>query len=73
MTPDKKCIDRCVRKGSKYGLWVGHHVYELEPQSKPANYSGRDVVVTGALDGDTIRIDSIEPNKVAANKKPESN
>src|SRR6266403_1789294 len=73
MTPDKKCIDRCVRKGSKYGLWVGHHVYELEPQSKAAHYSGRDVAVTGALDGDTIRIDSIEPNKVAANKKPESN
>jgi len=73
MTPDKKCIDRCVRKGSKYGLWVGHHVYELEPQSKAAHYAGRDVAVTGALDGGTIRIDFIEPNKVAANKKPESN
>jgi len=73
MTPDKKCIDRCVRKGSKYGLWVGHHVYVLERQSKAAQYAGRDVAVTGALDGGTIRIDFIEPNKVAANKKPESN
>ena len=73
MTPEKKCIDRCVRKGSKYGLWVGHHVYVLEPQSKAAHYAGRDVAVTGALDGGTIRIDFIEPNKVAANKKPESN
>ena len=73
MTPDKKCIDRCVRKGSKYGLWVGHHVYVLEPQTKAAHYAGRDVAVTGTLDGETIRIDSIEPNKGAANKKPEGN
>jgi len=45
----------------------------LIPQSKAAHYAGRDVAVTGALDGGTIRIDFIEPNKVAANKKPESN
>ena len=70
MTPDKKCIDRCVRKGSKYGLWVGHHVYVLEPQSKAAHYAAVDVSVTGTLDGETIHIDSIEPSKRAANKKP---
>ena len=27
MTPDKKCVRRCVRQGSKYGLWVEHRVY----------------------------------------------
>ena len=72
MTPDRKCIDRCVRKGSKYGLWVGHHVYVLEPQSKAAHYAGIDVSVTGALDGETIHIDSIAPSKGTANKKPDS-
>ena len=70
MTPDKKCIDRCVRRGSKYGLWVGHHVYVLEPQSKAVHYAGVDVSVAGTLDGETIRIQSIEPSKQATNKKP---
>jgi hypothetical protein len=39
MNPDKKCVNRCVREGSKYGLWVGHHVYELEPQREAARYA----------------------------------
>jgi hypothetical protein len=69
MTPDKKCVDRCVREGSKYGLWVGNHVYTLEPQSKAARYAARDVTVTGTLDGETIHIDSIEPSKRAATEK----
>jgi len=64
MTPDKKCVDRCAREGSKYGLWVGHHVYELEPQSKAAQYAAKNVSVTGTLDGETIRIDSIKPSKL---------
>jgi hypothetical protein len=69
MAPDKKCVDRCVRQGSKYGLWVGNHVYTLEPQSKAARYAASDVTVKGTLDGETIRINSIEPNKQAATKK----
>lgn len=73
MTPDKKCVDRCVREGSKYGLWVGNHVYELEPQSKAAHYAASDVSVKGTLDGETIHIDSIEPRKRAATKKPKGN
>ena len=63
MTPDKKCIDRCVREGSKYGLWVGHHVYELEPQQRAARYAGKDVAVTGTVDGEIIHIDSIEEKR----------
>jgi hypothetical protein len=71
MTPDKKYVDRCVRQGSKYGLWVGDHVYELQPQSQAARYAASDVSITGTLDGDTIHIDSIEPNKRAATKEIE--
>lgn len=69
MTPDKKCIDRCVRKGSKYGLWVGHHVDVPEPQSRAAHYGGVDVTVTGTLDGQTIDVDSIAADKQAEDKK----
>jgi hypothetical protein len=56
MTPNKKCVDRCVRKGSKYGLWVDRHVYVLEPQNKAARYAA-DVSLTGTLDGETIHIE----------------
>ena len=47
MTPDKKCADRCVRKGSKYGMGVDSHVYVLEPQNKAARHAATDVSVTG--------------------------
>jgi hypothetical protein len=67
----EKCVDRCVRKGSKYGLWVDRHVYVLEPQNKAARYAA-DVSVTGTLDGETIHIESIAPNKRAANSKPKN-
>ncbi len=73
MTPDKKCIDRCVRKGSKYGLWAGRQVYVLDPQGKAAQYAGINVSVKGTLDGETIHIDSIEPRKELPDKKPSSN
>jgi hypothetical protein len=59
MTPDKKCVRLCARKGSKYGLWVEHHVYELEPQEKAARFAASEVTVTGSLDGEVIHIDSI--------------
>jgi hypothetical protein len=48
-----------VRKGSKYGLWYGNHVYELEPQAKAAKFAAENVRVTGELENDTIRIRSI--------------
>jgi len=72
MTPDKKCVNRCVREGSKYGLWVGNHVYTLEPQNKAARYAARDVTVAGTLDGETIHIRSIEPSKRPAIEKSSS-
>jgi hypothetical protein len=59
MRPDRACVRLCVRKGSKYGLWYGNHVYELEPQAKAARFAAENVRVTGELANDTIRIRSI--------------
>jgi len=59
MKPDKACVRLCVRKGSKYGLWYGNHVYELEPQAKAAKFAAESVRVTGTMTNDIIRIDSI--------------
>jgi hypothetical protein len=59
MKPDRACVRRCVSRGSKYGLWHGNHVYELEPQVKAAKFAAENVRVTGEMTNDTIRIQSI--------------
>ena len=59
MKPDKACVRLCVRKGSKYGLWYGNHVYELEPQAKAARFAAENVRVTGEMTNHTIQIRSI--------------
>jgi hypothetical protein len=59
MTPDRACVRLCVRKGSKYGLWYGNHVYALEPQSKAARFAALNVHVVGDLSDDVITIRSI--------------
>ena len=59
MTPDRACVQRCVKEGSKYGLWSGNHVYTLEPQSKASKFAAENVRVTGEMSNDTIQIKSI--------------
>lgn len=60
MKPDLKCIQLCVRKGSKYGLWSGNHVYVLEPQAQAASFAAQNVEVKGTMSNDTIHITSIK-------------
>ena len=69
MTPDKKCIVRCVRKGSKYGLWIGDRVYVLEPQTTAARFAAKSVRVKGELQEETIRISTIEETGKAASQR----
>lgn len=59
MTPDQACVRLCVRKGSKFGVWYGNHVYTLEPQPTAARYAAETVLVVGELSGDVIRITAI--------------
>jgi hypothetical protein len=70
MTPDLKCVRRCVKKGSKYGLWHGSKVYVLEPQAEATRFAAKNVKVTGTLSGDTIRIAAIESAETPAVTKP---
>jgi hypothetical protein len=65
MTPDLKCIRLCVKKGSKYGLWSGDHVYVLEPQGRAAAFAAQNVTVIGIMEGITIYIRSISPASAA--------
>lgn len=66
MKPDLKCIQVCVKKGSKYGLWSGNQVFVLEPQSEAAKFAAEDVEVRGTLANGVIQIKSIN---VAAKHK----
>ena len=61
MKPDKHCVELCVRKGSKYGLWVGHQVYEVEPQRQAAAFAAQNVEVKGVISNHIIHISSIKP------------
>jgi hypothetical protein len=70
MTPDAGCIRRCVKKGSKYGLWYGDKVYLLEPQTKAMPFAAKNVKVTGTLSGDTIRVAAIEAAEMQVDRKP---
>jgi hypothetical protein len=61
MTPDRACVRLCVRKGSKYGLWYGNHVYALDQQSKASQFAAAKVHIVGDLSNDVITIKSITP------------
>lgn len=54
--PDRACVRRCVKQGSKYGLWSDNHVYTLEPQLKASRFAAENVRVIGDLSNDTIQI-----------------
>ena len=70
MRPDRACVRICVRKGSKYGLWYGNHVYELEPQEQAAKFAAENVRVTGEITNDVIHIRSISLISKRATPRP---
>ncbi len=64
--PDPKCIVECVQKyNGKYALSDGTNLYVLSDQSKPAQFAGKKVRVTGTLYEKTkiLKVDSIEALK----------
>jgi hypothetical protein len=63
VTPDSKCVAECVKAGSKYALISGKKVYRLSDQAAPAKFAGQKVKVTGALQGETIQVQSVEASK----------
>ena len=54
---DRTCTEACVKTGGKYVLAVGDKVYAIENQKDKAlaRYAGEPVMVTGELQGDTIK------------------
>jgi hypothetical protein len=57
----KMCTQNCVKMGGKYVLFnpADKSVYDLDDQTKPANFAGEKVKVKGTLDGKTIHVRNI--------------
>jgi len=60
---EKECTQGCVKMGGKYVLFnaTAKKVYDLDDQTKPADFAGQKVTVTGTLDAatNTIHVTSI--------------
>ena len=54
----KMCTQNCVKMGGKYVLFnaASKTIYELDDQSKPEQFAGQKVTVTGTLDKATKTI-----------------
>ena len=57
------CATKCVKtQGAKYALVTPEDgkVYVLDPQEKAAEHAGHHVKVKGTIEGDTLKVASIE-------------
>ncbi len=65
MSPDSRCVQECVRQGSKYALYDGKNTYTLNDQKTPSKFAAQKVKVVGVLDAKTKTLDvkSIQPAK----------
>jgi hypothetical protein len=57
------CTRNCIKMGGKYVLYdsAAKKIYQLDDQTKPEQFAGKGVKVTGTLSKDTIHVTSIEP------------
>ena len=61
MKGNEACARKCIKKGSPAVLLTADEkVYKLDDQSKVVDHAGQKVVVSGTLDGDTIKVDAIK-------------
>ncbi len=61
----RDCTIKCVKEGSKY-VFVNDadkKVYVVDAQDKVADHAGHHVKVTGTVDGDTLKLASIDMAK----------
>ena len=61
MKGNEACARKCIKKGSPAVLLMADaKVYKLDDQSKVVDHAGQKVVVSGTLDGETIKVDAIK-------------
>jgi len=60
-----ECTTKCVKEGAKY-VFVNDadkKVYVVDAQEKVADHAGHHVKVTGAVEGDTLKLSTIDMGK----------
>jgi hypothetical protein len=61
MKGNEACARKCLKNGSPAVLLTADaKVYKLDDQAKAAEHAGHKVIVTGKLDGDTIKVEGIK-------------
>jgi starvation-inducible outer membrane lipoprotein len=58
----KDCTIQCAKMGGKYVLYNAAEktTYQFDNQTKPAQFAGQKVTVTGSLKGKTLHVEKIE-------------
>src|SRR5690349_15344076 len=60
MRGNEACARKCIKGGSPAVLLsADNKVYKLDDQAKVSEHAGHKVKVTGTLNGDTIKVDTI--------------
>lgn len=65
ISPESKCVQECVKAGSKYVLYDGKNVNTLSDQKTPAKFAAQKVKITGSLDSKTkvLKVESIQSTR----------
>ncbi|PYU68521.1 MAG: hypothetical protein DMG49_15790 [Acidobacteria bacterium] len=59
---DRECTRICVKLGAKYALVASRSLFILKGhEAELDEYAGEKVIVAGAVNGDTIRVESVAP------------
>jgi hypothetical protein len=57
------CVNKCLKKGAKAVLVVDDKIYQIANQKVVIPYAGKDVVVDGTLNNDSINVTKIADAK----------
>jgi len=66
----RECTIKCVKEGAKY-VFVNDadkKIYAIDDQEKVAAHAGHHVTVKGSVDGDTLKLSSIDMAAPAKSK-----
>jgi hypothetical protein len=57
-----KCVEGCMKGGAEAVFVSGDKVYKIDAasQSKVKDYYGKQVTVSGDVDGDSLKIESVK-------------
>jgi hypothetical protein len=53
------CAKKCMKMGAKAVFVSGDKVYKISNQKAVVKYAGKNVVIDGQLDGDTIEVTKV--------------